>query len=107
VISRFNSVNFAYVWSVPERNNVFYNVSVPIFAYGWSVPKRNNVFYNVSVPMPSMGFEPWSLCQVPCNGLSVVDVNHYTKSSDPPKTYGLSADIVTDNPEHETYGSWI
>jgi hypothetical protein len=31
------------------------------FAYGWSVPERNNVFYNVIVLMPLRGFEPWSL----------------------------------------------
>jgi hypothetical protein len=62
------------------------------FAYGWSVPERNNVFYNVKVLMPSRGFEPWSLWQAPSNGLPVGDVHNYTTS------FGLSADIGTDNP---------
>jgi hypothetical protein len=63
-VSRSNSANFSYVWSVPERKNIF---------------------YNVIVLMPSMGFEPWSLWHAHSNWLYVVDVHHYTKSSGPNK----------------------
>jgi hypothetical protein len=71
VVSRSNSDNIAYGWSVPERNNVILQRYCAYAIEG----------IRTLVSMTS---------QSSSNGLSVGDVHHYTKSSEP----NNSSDLV-------------